>query len=260
MLSVIAATVVILVLVVVVVMMLVVIAAAVVVAAAAVVVAAAAVVVVVVVIAAAVVVVVIAAAVVVVVVVIAAAAAVVVIIVAAAVAVVVVVAVLVVVVVVVEVVAVAAAAVVVLSYYIAFFLTLFCIIFSFSLLLLNVYDECKHDTRQLYLSYAVFKEDRHSSRTVNRMRLFHNRAVSITLPSGINKLGKMLFKISTGYISLTDPDGAVVMSSANGLVGTGFASHYGSNPERVFKDPIGRCMATTPSSFSLTSNRVTTNY
>ena len=96
--------------------------------------------------------------------------------------------------------------------------------------------------------------------SVNRMKLFHNRAVSITLPSGINKLGKMLFKISTGYISLTGPDGAVVMSSANGLVCTGFASRYGSNPERVFKDPIGRCMATTPSSFSLTSNRVTTNY
>ena len=34
----------------------------------------------------------------------------------------------------------------------------------------------------------------------------------------------------------------------------------GSNPERVFKDPIGRCVATTPSSLSLTSNMVTTNY
>ena len=38
-------------------------------------------------------------------------------------------------------------------------------------------------------------------------------------------------------------------------------SHLGicSNPEQVFKDLKGRCMATTPSSFSLTSNRVTTN-
>ena len=34
----------------------------------------------------------------------------------------------------------------------------------------------------------------------------------------------------------------------------------GSNPEWVFKDPMGRCKASTPSSLSLTSNRVTTNY
>ena len=32
------------------------------------------------------------------------------------------------------------------------------------------------------------------------------------------------------------------------------------NPERVFKGPIGRRKATTPSSLSLTSKRVTTNY
>ena len=37
-------------------------------------------------------------------------------------------------------------------------------------------------------------------------------------------------------------------------LGTGFKS------ERVFKGPMGRCKATTPSSLSLTSNRVTTNY
>ena len=57
----------------------------------------------------------------------------------------------------------------------------------------------------------------------------------------------------------TGPDGAVVMSSANGL---GSYLSTGSNPERVFKfnGPMGRCMATTPSSLSLTSNRVTTNY
>ena len=58
----------------------------------------------------------------------------------------------------------------------------------------------------------------------------------------------------------TGPDGAMVMSSVNGLVGTGFASRYWPNPERVFKTPVGRCMATAPSSLSLTSNRVTTNY
>ena len=40
------------------------------------------------------------------------------------------------------------------------------------------------------------------------------------------------------------------MSSANGLVGTGF------NPEWVFKDLMGRCMATTPSSLSLTTNHL----
>ena len=55
------------------------------------------------------------------------------------------------------------------------------------------------------------------------------------------------------------PDGAVAKSSAkssaNGLVGTGF------NPEWVFvKAQWVGVRATTPCSFSLTSNRVTTNY
>ena len=68
------------------------------------------------------------------------------------------------------------------------------------------------------------------------------------------------YKGATCSSVVTGPDGAVVMSSANGPVGTGFASHTGSNPERVFKGPMGRCMATTLSSLSLTSNRVTTNY
>ena len=48
------------------------------------------------------------------------------------------------------------------------------------------------------------------------------------------------------------------MSSGNGLVGTGFASQYRLNTERGFKGPMG--MATTPSSLSLTSNRVATDY
>ena len=51
----------------------------------------------------------------------------------------------------------------------------------------------------------------------------------------------------------TGSDSAVAMSSGSHL-GTG------SNPDRVFKGPMGRCMATTPSSLSLTSNRVTTIY
>ena len=61
-------------------------------------------------------------------------------------------------------------------------------------------------------------------------------------------------------IRKTGADGAVVMSSANGLVGTGFASRYRLQPRVGLKDPMGRCMATTPSSLSLTSNRITTNY
>ena len=49
----------------------------------------------------------------------------------------------------------------------------------------------------------------------------------------------------------TGPDGAVAMSSANGL-----GSHLGTGlyPEQVFKGPMGRCRATTSSFFSLTSN------
>ena len=46
-------------------------------------------------------------------------------------------------------------------------------------------------------------------------------------------------------IIITGPDGTVAMSSANGW---------------VFKAPMGRCKATTPSSLALSSNRVTTNY
>ena len=56
-------------------------------------------------------------------------------------------------------------------------------------------------------------------------------------------------------IGKTGSDGAVAMSSANGLVGAGADSNPG-----FLKGPMGRCMATTPSSLSLTSNRATTNY
>ena len=62
------------------------------------------------------------------------------------------------------------------------------------------------------------------------------------------------------FLSVTSPDGAVAMSSANGLVGTGSHLGTGSNPVRVFKGPMGRCKATTHSSLTLTSNRVTINY
>ena len=55
-------------------------------------------------------------------------------------------------------------------------------------------------------------------------------------------------------------EGAIAMSSANGLVGTGFACRYRIQPRPGFKGPMGRCKATTPSSFSLTSNGVTSNY
>ena len=68
---------------------------------------------------------------------------------------------------------------------------------------------------------------------------------------------KLLFFKEDGA---TGPDGAVVISSANGLVGTGSYLGTGCNPERVFKSPMGRCKATTHPSLSLTSNRFTTNY
>ena len=71
-------------------------------------------------------------------------------------------------------------------------------------------------------------------------------------------VGKVHIKDPLLLTEKTGPNGTVAMSSANGLVGSGFIS--GSNPEQVFKGPMGRCKATTPSSLSLTSNRFTTNY
>ena len=62
------------------------------------------------------------------------------------------------------------------------------------------------------------------------------------------------------YHGMMDISPASMVSLANGLVCTGFASRYRLQPRAVFKDPMGRCLATTPSSLSLTSNRVTTNY
>ena len=56
------------------------------------------------------------------------------------------------------------------------------------------------------------------------------------------------------FVCLTGPDGAVTMSSANGLVGTGFVSRYRLQPERVFKGPMGKCKATTASFISFTTN------
>ena len=53
---------------------------------------------------------------------------------------------------------------------------------------------------------------------------------------------------------------AVAMSSANGLVDTRLANRYRLQPRVSFKGSMGRCEATTPSSLSLTSNRVTANY
>ena len=49
--------------------------------------------------------------------------------------------------------------------------------------------------------------------------------------------------ICTSFVNLrlkeTDPDGAVVMSSANRLVGTGFASRYRLQPRAGFLRPNG---------------------
>ena len=61
----------------------------------------------------------------------------------------------------------------------------------------------------------------------------------------------------------TGHDGAVVKSSANGLIGTGFASQYRLQPSAgcwFFKCSMGRYKATTPSSFSLTSNQTDNMY
>ena len=56
------------------------------------------------------------------------------------------------------------------------------------------------------------------------------------------------------------PDGAVAISLANRLVGTGFILRYQLQPRAGFSGSMGRCKATIPTSFSLTFNRVTTNY
>ena len=61
----------------------------------------------------------------------------------------------------------------------------------------------------------------------------------------------------SSIVPKTDTDGTVAMSSANGLVGTGFATRYRLQPRA---GQMGRCKTTTPSSPSLTSSRVTTNY
>ena len=53
---------------------------------------------------------------------------------------------------------------------------------------------------------------------------------------------------------MTGTNGAVAMSLANGLVGTGFTSRYRLIPKQVFKGPVGRCKTTTSSSLSLTIN------
>ena len=63
-----------------------------------------------------------------------------------------------------------------------------------------------------------------------------------------------ILKIWAVHMCNTGPIGAVTMLLANGLVGTVFASRYWLQPR------VGRCKATTLSSLSPTSNRVTTNY
>ena len=84
---------------------------------------------------------------------------------------------------------------------------------------------------------------------------FCSRAVSEVT---IGWLDHVVFNVegfNTGF------GGTVAMSSANGLVGTGFASRYRLLPRAgCLKAQMGRCKATTLSSLSLTSNRVTTNH
>ena len=70
----------------------------------------------------------------------------------------------------------------------------------------------------------------------------------------------MFYNMKRNMVGDTSPDGAVAMLSINGLVDMVLHLSTGSNPERVFKVPMDRCKATTPSSLSPTSNRVNTNY
>ena len=51
-------------------------------------------------------------------------------------------------------------------------------------------------------------------------------------------------------------DGAVAKTWANGLVCSGIKSWYQLQPRHVFKSPIDKCKATTPSSLSLTTNKI----
>ena len=75
-------------------------------------------------------------------------------------------------------------------------------------------------------------------------------------------LETIAYKCTSKVVYNTGPDGAVVMSLANGLVGPGFASREPAPTQSGFLKAqwVGRFKATTPSSLSLTSNRVTTNY
>ena len=76
----------------------------------------------------------------------------------------------------------------------------------------------------------------------------HFIVLDISCP-GFRPRGLRMTTIAREFCSVgTGPDGAVAMSSANALVGTGFASRY--RLQRVFKGSMGK--ATTPSSLSLT--------
>ena len=56
----------------------------------------------------------------------------------------------------------------------------------------------------------------------------------------------------------TNSSGYVINIWAGKVLGSNLGT--GSKPEWVFKGPLGRSKATISSSFSLTSNRVNTNY
>ena len=87
-----------------------------------------------------------------------------------------------------------------------------------------------------------------SGRIINDPRLSVQPLVNNPVNLPLRLAGLFFFNVQNPTDGITGPDGAVVMLSANGLLGTGFASQNGF------------LKVTTPSSLSLTSNRVTTNY
>ena len=84
--------------------------------------------------------------------------------------------------------------------------------------------------------------------------------LKITVLSHYTRWMEWIFNNTSANGCHTGPYGAVAKSLGWQVLGSHLIT--GFNLERVFKGPMAldRCMATTPSSFSLTSNRVNTNY
>ena len=96
------------------------------------------------------------------------------------------------------------------------------------------------------------------STEINNIRLGQSsKFVELSVSQLIAVVLPLVINVTLSKYYSTGPIGAV----ANGQVGTGFSSRYRLQSKVGFlKYPIGICTATTAFSFSLTSNRVTTNY